>query len=443
MTITPAHDQTDFEIAQRHNLDFEQVIDFDGKLLPMAGEFAGMHINKARPLIVEKLQKKGLVTKVDEKYMHAAAINSRGGETIEPQIMMQWFIDVNKKFELKNSKIKGVENGSMTTLKELMRKVVENDQIEIMPKKFEKTYFHWIDNLRDWNISRQIWYGHQIPVWYKGDKIRVGEDPKDDSWQRDPDTLDTWFSSGLWSFSTLGWPEETKDLKTYHPTSVLETGYDILPFWVARMILMSTYHLGEIPFEKVYFHGMVRDEKGKKMSKSVGNAIDPLDMIEKFGTDALRLAMIVGIGPGNDISLSEDKVKAYKHFSNKIWNASRFVLSNTEGLDYKKKPEILPEDEKNIKELDNLILEVTKEMDEFKFYLAGEKLYHYFWHTFADKIIEESKSRLDNESTQWTLMHILRTSLRALHPFTPFITEEIWKEFDDELLMIKPWPNGK
>jgi len=460
MTITPAHDQVDFEIAKRHHLDFEQVIGLDGKLLDIAGEFAGMYINKARPLIVEKLQKKGLVTKVDENYTHAAAVNSRGGEKIEPQILKQWFIDVNKEFSMKHSRIEGIKTGDKVTLKKLMRSVVENGQIEIMPERFVKVYFHWIDNLRDWNISRQIWYGHQIPAWYKKqtgrvsnpgkEEIYVGEGPMDDNWERDPDTLDTWFSSSLWTFSTLGWPEETDDLKTYHPTSVLETGYDILFFWVARMILMSTYHMGEIPFEKVYLHGLVLNKDGKKMSKSSGSTIDPLEMIEKFGTDALRMSMIVGVGPGNDNALSEDKIKAYKHFSNKVWNASRFVLENTKNLNYENKPAIEVGDQKQLDELETLAKEVTTDIENFRLHLAGEKLYHYFWHTFADKIIEESKSKLSSTnkeeklSIQWTLQNILRTSLKMLHPFMPFLTEEIWTEFreDDKLLMIETWPNG-
>ena len=228
MTITPSHDAIDFDIAERHNLDFEQIIDFKGKLLPIAGEFAGEHIKKVRPKIVEKLQEKGLVTKIDKNYTHAAAVNSRGGGTIEPQILKQWFINVNKEFKIRDSKLKGIKTGEKVTLKKLMRHVVESSQIKIIPERFEKVYYHWIDNLRDWNISRQIWYGHQIPVWYKGSEIHVDvEPPKEGGWERDSDTLDTWFSSGLWTFSTLGWPGKTSDLETYHPTSVLETGHDI------------------------------------------------------------------------------------------------------------------------------------------------------------------------------------------------------------------------
>src|SRR3990167_3979612 len=244
MTITPWHDRTDFEIAERNKLDKEQIIDEKGLLLPIAGEFAGLHIKKARPLIVKKLEQKGLLVKIDEKYTHRVATNSRGGGIIEPQIMKQWFVDVNKEFSFPHAKLQGIKEGERVTLKKLMLHVVQNKEITILPERFEKIYYHWIENLRDWCISRQIWYGHQIPVWYRNENIYVGTQlPKEEGWVRDPDTLDTWFSSGLWTFSTLGWPKETEDFKAYHPTSILETGYDILFFWVARMILMSTYLL--------------------------------------------------------------------------------------------------------------------------------------------------------------------------------------------------------
>ncbi len=450
MTITPAHDSLDFEIAERHKLDKEKIIDFDGKLLAVAGDLAGLHIKKARPLVVEKLKEKGLIEKIDENYVHNIATNSRGSGIIEPQIKRQWFVDVNKSFEMPHSKIEGVPKGSDVTLKLLMKKSVELGAIKILPDRFEKVYSHWIDNLRDWCISRQIWFGHRIPVWYKDAEVYCGlEAPEGDGWQQDPDTLDTWFSSGLWTFSTLGWPEKTDDLKNYHPMSVLETGYDIIFFWVARMILMSTYLLGEIPFKTVYLHGLVRDASGKKMSKSLGNVIDPLTMIEKYGTDALRLSLVIGTGPGNDSKLSEDKIKGYKHFANKIWNATRFVISNTEDFDYTRSIELSAEDASHIKEFGKLIDEVTLDLDNFRFYLAGEKLYHYFWHTFADEIIEKSKARLNSgndserRSAQKMLLEILQNSLKLLHPFMPFITEEIWSIFPlpgKKMLIVESWP---
>ncbi|MBI4049629.1 MAG: valine--tRNA ligase [Candidatus Doudnabacteria bacterium] len=432
MTITPWHDAADFEIAQRHNLDFEQIIDDRGVLLPIAGEFANQHIKKARPLIVEKLKAKGLLEKIDESYSHRVATNSRGGGLIEPQIKEQWFVDV-------------------TTLKEPMLKTVKSGKIKIIPKRFEKIYFHWIDNLRDWCISRQIWYGHQIPVWYKDGKTFCDtKPPAEPGWVQDPDTLDTWFSSGLWTFSTLGWPQETTDLKTFHPTDVLETGYDILFFWVARMILMSEFLLDDIPFRTVYLHGLIRDKDRQKMSKTKGNVIDPLGIIDTYGTDALRMGLIVGNLPGNDLPLSEDKVRGYRNFANKVWNAARFVLQNIIDLPSPSRRgaggEVVmtSEDKKILRDLDKFTSEITKKLEKFDFAHAAEDLYHYFWHTFADKIIEESKPKLADPkkraSAQLMLTTMLETQLKLLHPFMPFVTEAIWQLTHKDLLMIQSWP---
>jgi len=451
MTITPWHSQVDFELAEKHGLDREQIIDLYGKLLPIAGEFVGMKIKDARDKIIEKLEQKGLVEKIDDRYENKIAINSRGGGVIEPQILEQWFVNVNKEFTLPYSNINEIKSDSSTTLKKIMKTSVSSGQIKILPYRFEKVYYNWIDNLRDWNISRQLWYGHRIPVWYRGEEIHVGVSlPEGDGWVQDPDTLDTWFSSGLWTFSTLGWPNDTTDLKTYHPTTLLETGYDIIFFWVARMVLMSGFLLGEIPFDTVYLHGLVRDEKGAKISKSLGNNIDPLELIEKYGADALRMALVVGVGPGSDLSLSENKIKAYKHFSNKIWNATRFVLTNmNDEFDYEQKPPLVEIDQQYIKELENLTKDVTSDLEQYRLYLAGEKLYHYFWHTYADIIIEGAKERLRNgnntekKSAEWTLVHILVSSLKLLHPFMPFVTESIWKDFPikhKKILMVEKWP---
>lgn len=465
MTITPWHDATDFDIAERHNLDKEQIIDANGKLLPIAGEFNGMHISKARPAIVEKLKEKGLLESIEENYEHRLATNSRGGGVIEPQVMRQWFIDVNKKIP-----------GRDVTLKEMMRNAVENGNIKILPERFEKIYYHWIDNLRDWCISRQIWYGHRIPVYYckqgnpksqdtnskqssnsQNTKMFVSiDEPKTCKIcgqcqpEQDTDTLDTWFSSGLWTFSTLGWPEETEDLKVYHPTSVLETGYDILFFWVARMILMTGYLLNDVPFRTVYLHGLVRDDQGRKMSKSLGNIIDPLDMIEKYGADATRLSLIVGAAPGNDVKLSEDKVRGYKHFANKVWNASKFVMQNTEGVDPSERPELTDEDKKALEELNQFSQEVTKDIENYRLYLAAEKLYQYFWHSFADVTIEREKLVLRGEnetakkSARYTLSTILTTCLKLMHPFAPFVTEQVYQSLPStqkgQMLMVEKWP---
>jgi valyl-tRNA synthetase len=462
MTITPWHSAVDFEIAERHNLDKEQIIDKYGKLLPIAGEFAGMKITDARTKIVEKLRAKGLVEK-EEEYTHNIATAERTDGVIEPQIMDQWFIAVNKPFTLENSKIKGIESGSKVTLKEVMLAAVRNGQTTIIPERFDKTYFNWIENLRDWCISRQIWYGHRVPVWYKKDVNGVileeycgVTDPTGPGWEQDEDTLDTWFSSGLWTFSTLGWPDEKEFalMRDYHPTTVLETGYDILFFWVARMILMSGYLLGEIPFKTVYLHGLVRDAQGRKMSKSLGNIIDPVEMANKYGADAVRMSLIIGTGPGNDSKMSEDKIKAYKNFANKMWNVTRFVLTSVDGADMSKINEartISSADKELLKKLDTTLTEINTDMDNYRFYLAGEKLYHYFWHEFADIIIEESKAILSGADTeakisrQHTLLTILTTSLKALHPFMPFVTEEIWQNLPQtpgkkEQLMIETWP---
>lgn len=452
MTITPWHDATDFEIAEKHSLDMEQIIDFDGKLLSSAGDFAGMHIKKARPVLVERLKELGLIEKIDENYVHNIAKNSRGGGVIEPQIKKQWFVAVNKEFEMGASNIEGISEGDKVTLKQLMKAVVESGQINILPDRFNKTYFHWIDNLRDWCISRQIWYGHRVPVWYEKEtgEVYCGiEKPEGGEWEQDPDTLDTWFSSGLWSFSALGWPDETDDLKNFHPLSVMETGYDIVFFWVARMILMSTCLVGEIPFKTVYLHGLVRDAKGRKMSKSLGNIIDPLVMIDKYGADAVRLSLIIGTGPGNDSKFSEEKTRGYKHFANKIWNATRFVLSSTSSFDWSNLPQFTSEDQKVRDELSVLVKEVTSDMENFRFYLAGEKIYHYFWHTFADIVIEDAKKKLasDDDAVKKSAERLLNESLvvllKIVHPFMPFVTEEIWSFLPIEnkkLLLVERWP---
>ncbi|MEK9160863.1 MAG: valine--tRNA ligase [Patescibacteria group bacterium] len=444
MTITPWHDVTDFEIAERHNLDKEQIIDERGKLLPVAGEFAGMKITEAREKIIEKLRTKGLVEK-EEDYAHNVATAERTGGLVEPQIKLQWFIGVNRPFKIDHSEIPRIEIGSTVTLKEMMRAAVAGGGVRIVPDHFDKTYFHWIDNLRDWCISRQIWYGHRVPVWYRGEEIAVGDAPIGEGWVQDEDTLDTWFSSGAWTFSTLGWPDITGDLRRFHPTNVLETGYDILFFWIARMILMSGFALGQVPFRNVYLHGIVRDAQGRKFSKSLGNGIDPIDVAQKYGADAARMSLIVGNTPGTDFRLSEDKIKGYKHFANKLWNIARFILENTEGV----KQTALTEADQVLKdEVSLLAKEVTRDMEEYRMYMAAEKIYHYTWHRLADVLIEESKPILTGTdeavktSRQTVLRMLLLEVLKLLHPFMPFITEEIWQsvQTDKELLIVASWP---
>ncbi|HSW47778.1 MAG TPA: valine--tRNA ligase, partial [Candidatus Saccharimonadales bacterium] len=434
MTITPAHSAIDFEIAQRHGLDTEQVIDDRGILLPIAGEFAGEHIKKARPMIVEKLKEKGLLDKIDENYEHNVATNYRGGGIIEPQIKKQWFIAVNKEFIIKNSKIPGIKSGSKITLKKIMQKAVNSGAIKIEPKRFEKIYFHWIDNLRDWCISRQIIYGHQIPVWYKDSETYVGIDaPTGAGWKQESDTLDTWFSSGLWSFSPFGWPDKTPELADFYPNSIMMPGYEILFFWVARMILMSGFLLGEIPFKRVYLHGIVRDREGRKFSKSLNNGVNPLEMIEKYGTDALRMALVFGAASGNDVMFDEQKVQGMKHFANKLWNIGRFVEMNSPDFSSSERSEsrsnVIPAkagihgsriksgmtnsvtdfeelkkiakheiDKKWVKKVEDLTKETTKYLDDYKFNLAAERLYEFIWHEFADIYIEDVKNREDKNS---------------------------------------------
>ena len=447
MTITPAHDAADYAIAERHSLDKDSVIDLQGKLLPIAGEFAGQHISKARQLIVAKLESKGLVEKIDEKYIHRVAVNSRGGGVIEPQIREQWFVCVNRPFTLEHSEIRGLEAGSKITLKQLLRHTVESGQVKIIPEHFAKTYFHWIDNLEDWCISRQIIFGHRIPVWYRDQEVYCEiSAPSGDGWTQDPDTLDTWFSSALWTFSTLGWPEETPDFKKYHPNALLETGYDILFFWVARMILMSGALLGQLPFPVVYLHGIVRDPERQKMSKSKGNVIDPLDIIKKYGTDALRFALIYGNSAGTDMAFDEARVRGMKNFANKIWNIARFVLTNApDEVSQKQSASETEADKAILASLETTIKLVTQNLEDFRFNEAAQGIYDFIWHELADKYLEASKNQLKDpsqaENTRYLLRYCLKACLRLLHPFMPFITESLAPLLGEKNLLVESaWP---
>jgi valyl-tRNA synthetase len=412
MTITPWHDHTDFEIAERHKLDKEQIIDFHGVLMPIAGEFEGLHIDVARKRIVEKLRKKGLVVKEEENYIHNVAINERGAGKIEPQIRLQWFVDVNKEV---------VEwKGKKRSLKQVMRDVVESGDTTITPSSFEKIYYQWIDNLRDWCITRQIWWGHRVPVWYRShtdgrDEMFVGvQAPTDDSegwnsWEQDPDTLDTWFSSALWTWSTLIDQEKATDFslsmqellkqsvdyQTYHPTDVMESGRDIIFFWIARMILATTFMTGQIPFKRVYLHGMMRAEDGKKMSKSRPDSIiDPLDMIEKYGTDALRMAIIWGTAPGNDMSWSTPKIEATRNFANKLWNVARYIEGVVGDLrvDYSTLKAQTSADHWILHKLQDATAISAEHLEALRFSEAFDGLYHFVWDDLADWYIEASKS---------------------------------------------------
>jgi valyl-tRNA synthetase len=446
--VTPAHSQIDWEIADRHHLARPQVINEYAKMM-VEGRLAGMKAVDARNSVVKWLRENDLLLKEDEVSQNVATAERTGG-IVEPLPKLQWWINVEKEFIVPNSKIPGISSGDKTTLKDLMQKVVNKDGVEFVTERFEKQYLHWARNLRPWCISRQIWFGHRIPVWYKGDEIYCGVGaPSGEGWQQDPDVLDTWFSSGLWTFSTLGWPNETADLRTYHPTTIIETAYDILSFWVARMILMSGFLLGEIPFKTIYFHGLVRDGQGRKISKSLGNNIDPVDMAKKYGMDAVRVSLIAGMAPGTDSKISEEKIRGYKNFANKLWNITRYVLTSTENENLKNTSTIqLSEKDTLLKqELGELVATVDKHFDTYRMDLAFDSLYHYVWGRFADEIIEETKIILDGNdsaqklSRQLMLLQILETSLILLHPFMPFVTEEIWTNMGkDQLLLVTKWP---
>lgn len=416
MTITPWHSQIDFEIAKRHNLDIEQIIDWRGKLLPIAGEFAGSNIKDARPKIVEKLKKKGLLVKIDENYKNVVKRCYKCSTLIEPQIKDQWFV-------------------KMEPLAKMAIDSVDKGGLRFIPDNYEKIFRYWMNNAMDWNISRQIIWGISIPAWFKGEEVKASlEQPEGESWVRDPDTFDTWFSSGQWPLMVTDFPDG-KDFKTYYPTQVMETGQDLIFKWIPRMIIFGLYLSGKAPFDTVYLNGMVNDAQGRKMSKSKGNVINPMTLTDKYGTDALRMALIVGNTPATDLALREDKVKGYKNFANKIWNISRYILSQENSGEFKKDL---------VGEFDALAKDITSDMENYRFYLAAEKIYAYLWHRLADEIIEESKKNPKEYLS--TLYYLLENCLKLLHPFMPFITEEIWSSFakasDGQagLLMIEEWP---
>ena len=433
LKVTPAHDNNDFALAQKHGLEHVIVIDQFGKLNEKAGKYAGMKIAEARTKVVEDLQAMGLIEKIEE-YVHAVPTCYKCGTTIEPRLLPQWFV-------------------KMKPLAEMAAKVVDEGKIEFIPDNYRKIFLYWMNNTIDWNISRQIVWGIPIPAKVCDDcNFGTAEDievcPECGSQLRkDTDTFDTWFSSGQWPLLTLNYPDG-KDFKQFYPTDVMETGRDLIFKWVPRMVIFGLYLAKEIPFKTVYMHGLVNDAKGKKMSKSKGNVVNPIELIEKFGTDALRMGLVVGNTPGNDAALAENKIKGYRNFANKIWQATRFVLMNSDGVDFSQAPELTGRDKEVLAECAAMKGQITKELDDFMIHLAAENIYHYFWHTFADKIIEENKDRLksDNEAdkyaAQYVLNEILRASLKLLHPFMPFVTETIYGNLpgnDGKMLMIEKW----
>ena len=435
--ITPAHSLIDSQIAQKNNLKTIKLITEDGKIRPGFKGFSGKTSLEARDLVVKRLKENNLLLK-EEKINNNLSLCYRCQSSIEPLPSKQWFVAVDKKIPRLGDK----------SLKDLALQAVESGEIEIIPERFNKKYLNWMNNLHDWCISRQIWFGHQIPVWYKDEEIYVGmEDPQDPDWTQDPDTLDTWFSSGMWTFSTLGWPDnfknntKTGDLKKFHPTQMLETGYEIITLWVSRMIMMSFFALEEKPFDKVYLHGMVLDETGKKMSKSKGNGIDPLDVIKEFGNDALRLSLLLGNSPGNDFKIGLEKITNSRNFVNKLWNISRYIITNSPELSDQYDPDNLSLSDKWIlNKFKDLIHQASLDIKEYRFGIAGEKMRDFTWNDLADWYLEAKKfEKSDNNSK--ILIFILKNLLKLWHPFIPFITETIWQELQNqELLMVSSWP---
>lgn len=446
LKITPAHDSLDFEIGQRHSLETKETLDFDGFFNKLAGPLLGLNIAQAREKSVDILRKNGALIK-EEDYTHEVGHCYKCETVIEPMLMDQWFMAVTKLLP-----------DTKKSLRDLAVDAVKNKKIKIIPKYFEKVFFHWMKNIKDWNISRQIYWGIPIPAYHCDDcgksfiktkgKILNCIYCQSKNIKEDSDVLDAWFSSGQWPFATLLTSKNKKDFKTFYPTDVMETGWDILFFWVARMIMFGIYCAGEIPFKTVYLHGLVRDKDRQKMSKSKGNVINPLAIAEIYGTDAIRMALIIGNTAGSDIIISEEKIRGYRNFANKIWNASRFVLINLKDFNGKK-PVLTAQDKKLLKNLEIIKKKMTNHLDNFHFSLAGELIYHYFWHTFADKIIEEMKNRIrDNKNkkqAQYVLYKVLVDCLKMLHPFMPFVTEEIWQKIPQyenkmaDLLIIEKW----
>lgn len=435
--ITPAHDPNDFEVGLRHNLPVINVMTDDAKIIEDYPKYAGMDRYEARKAIVADLEAEGALVKVED-YTHNVGTCYRCSTTVEPRVSKQWFV-------------------KMKTLAQPAIDAVKNGDTDFIPPHFEKTYFHWLENIRDWCISRQLWWGHQIPAFYCddcGETVVTKENeavcPRcGKTMRQDPDTLDTWFSSALWPFSTLGWPDNTEELKYFYPTNVLVTGYDIIPFWVMRMMFSGIEHTGKAPFKKVLIHGLVRDELGRKMSKSLGNGIDPLEVINQYGADALRFTLVTGNAPGSDMRYSEKKILASRNFANKLWNATRFIRMNIDGHNVKNQlPETLTtEDKWIVSTLNDTTREVTESLEKYELGIAVSKLYDFIWDSLCDWYIELTKTRLQSEgetaqNARQVLVYVMTETLKLLHPFMPFITEELWQSLphEGETIMLQPYP---
>ncbi len=440
--MTPAHDPNDFEVGKRHNLEIIKVINDDGTMAEAAGkEYAGLKREEAREKVVKELDKKGYLVKIED-YAHNVGTCYRCGATVEPLISKQWFVEMEP---LAKPAIEAVREG----------------KIQFLPERFSKIYFNWMENIHDWCISRQLWWGHRIPAWYCdacGKTIVSKEDPDKCPYcgskeiHQDEDVLDTWFSSALWPFSTLGWPEKTEDLKNFYPTSILITGYDIIFFWVARMIFSGIAYTGDIPFEKVLIHGLVRDDKGRKMSKSLGNGVDPLEAIEKYGADALRFTLCMGISIGNDIRYSDAKIESSRNFANKIWNAARFVLMNLDGEETLEGKSFELADKWILTRAMEAARDISRFLDSCEHGLAAQRIYDFAWSDFCDWYIELSKSDLFGENLERkktvraVLQYVLSVLIRLLHPFMPFITEKLYSALpghENESCMLSAWPEFK
>lgn len=440
--LTPAHDFNDYEAGIRHNLEMIEVFDEKGIMLNLVPKYQGMDLMTARKEIVKDLEELGALEKIED-YTHNVGKCYRCHNTVEPRISMQWFMKME---ELAKPAIEAVKSG----------------EIRFVPDRFDKTYYHWMENIKDWCISRQIWWGHRIPAYYCKDcgEIMVSGNVPDKCTkcgstkiEQDPDTLDTWFSSALWPFSVMGWPEETEDFKYFYPTNTLVTAYDIIFFWVARMIFSGLEHTGKVPFDTVFMHGLVRDAQGRKMSKSLGNGIDPIDIIKDYGADSLRFSLVQNMTLGNDVKYSAEKAGSAKNFANKIWNAAKFVIANTDKEEVAnfKKEDLSIEDKWLLNKLDKLVLDVTNHIEKYEVGIAATKIYDFIWSEYCDWYIEMSKPRLYNEGSTtknacvYVLNYALVTFLKLLHPFMPFITEKIYQELDNEKIsiMLESWPEVK